>query len=181
MHRFDAGPLAGDQVDAFRIEIRNRAQASDLALVGENAGPGIGPIRHVRLGEARFQGSGIDAVDIGDRTVGRLRDGDEARHAAAAALVAFTRSRRVADRVRNQAPDRIVRPARATGPDAEETHVLRDRKARGDQQPCCCDRDQSIPELHAMLPFSLVWRNVGTIGGHAQRIRPAVGRASKTV
>ncbi len=66
---FDSCILAGDQMNGFGVERSNQAQIFDLALAVIKTGAGMRPVSHVRLGEAGFQRSGLNSVDIGDRTV----------------------------------------------------------------------------------------------------------------
>ena len=108
--RLHVGGLAHDQVHALRIEIGDRAQFLDLRLALEDAGAGIGPVGHVGLDEAGFGGTADDRVDVRDGAVAGDGRGDELR--------------RVRDRVRDQAADRIVGPGGAAGADPEEGRRL---------------------------------------------------------
>ncbi len=122
----DAGALARHDVDRFRVQVGDEPQIADLGLPFVDAGAGVGPVGDVRLREARFHLARGDAVDVGDRAVRRDGGGDETGHAAAAALVAFARARRVRNGVGDHAADRIISAGGAAGADAEELDVLGD-------------------------------------------------------
>ena len=99
-------------MDALGVEVGEEAQVVHPALALEEARARIGPIGDVGLGEPRFEGAGHDGVDVGDRTVRRLRGEDELR--------------RVGDRVRDEAADRVIGAGRAARADAEEGGRLRE-------------------------------------------------------
>ena len=119
-------PLRATTWMRLRIEVADQAQVGDLGLALVDAGAGVRPVGDVRLREARLHLAGGDAVDVGDRSVRRDGGRDQARHAAAAALVAGARARRVGNGVGDQAADRVVGAGGAAGADAEELDVLRD-------------------------------------------------------
>ena len=47
----------------------DQAQVGDLGLALVEAGAGVGPIGHIRLGEAGLRRAALDGVDVRDRTI----------------------------------------------------------------------------------------------------------------
>ena len=131
-HRLDAGALAGDELEAFGIEARDRPQPVRLGTSLVNAGAGIGPVGHVRLHEAGLHRAGGNGIDVGDRAVRGDRRGDETRYAAGSAVGAGTGARRVRNGVGDQAADREIGPGRGAGADAEKGDVLRPGRHRAE-------------------------------------------------
>jgi len=129
--RLDAGVLAHHHVEALGIEVGDGAQHVDLQPALIDAGAVRGPKGHVRLDEARLHAAGGDAGDIGHRAVGRHGRGDQAGHAARAAVGAGPRAWRVGDGVGDQAAYRKVGAGRAAGADTEERDVLLRRRRQG--------------------------------------------------
>src|SRR3984893_16479547 len=82
-------------MEAFREQAGDGAQILDWFLAGEDAGSGIGPARDVRLGDARLDLVGSDHLQVVDRPFRGLGHGNEARDAAAAPLLARSRSLRL--------------------------------------------------------------------------------------
>ena len=131
---FYPGVLARDDMDAFGIEVGDRPEVGDPVLAAEHALAGIAPIGDVGLAQARFEialGHGLDVVD---RAMGSLGDGDQAGDAAATAPLAGARTGRVADGAGDQAADGEINARRGAGADAKEPRLFRRHPlARGGQ------------------------------------------------
>jgi hypothetical protein len=128
-HRLDARALLDHQVNALRVEVGDHAQIGHAGLALKNAGSVVGPGGHVGLRKARLHRPAHDAVDIGHRTVGRLRG-----HHDLAGL---------AHRIGDHATDWVIGASGTARPDAKELLRLRAHrhsgaKAQGQQKTARC-------------------------------------------
>ena len=115
---------AHHDVHGLAEEAGDRTQLGHRRL-DEGAEAVEGGVGEVGLGEAGFELARLDAGEVLERARGRLRDRDQPRHAAAAALVAGPRTRRARDRTRDHAADGEIGAARGARADAEEMQRLR--------------------------------------------------------
>ena len=111
-------------MDQRREQVGDGPQSAHGTLFPERPGSVKGPVGDVRLDQGRFELSRGQGADILHRAFGRLGDGQQIGHAAAAAPVAGPRPRWVADRVGDRAADGELRAADGAGADAEEANVL---------------------------------------------------------
>src|SRR5690606_42152955 len=107
----DAGVLAGDDMHILAVEAGDAAQGLVARLPLIDAGGGRRPVGDVGLAEAAFDLVLLDILDVGDRAVGGLDDGEQARHAAGG--ITLGGAGRVRDDLRNGLPDRVIGRARA--------------------------------------------------------------------
>jgi hypothetical protein len=115
--------LRQHQVQVLREQVGDNSELR-LFLALELGRAVIGEVERRRAGEAGFHLTGVDGRDVVGRRVGGLRDGDQARDAAVAALVAGARTRRIGNGVGDQAADREIGAPGAAGADAKELHLL---------------------------------------------------------
>ena len=99
--RTDRAVGPDDEMRDRRKQAADRAQLAQLAALGEQLDPVIGPAGEIGLGKARFDLAAVDQPQIVDRTRRRLRHRDETGYAASAAAPA----RRPLDRPGNRTGD----------------------------------------------------------------------------
>ena len=107
-------------MNAFGVRVGDQAQAGHIGLALKNALVCEGPVGHIGLRKAGFDGTAGNAGDVGRQAIGRLRGDDDLaglRH-----------------RIGNHAAHRAIgagRAASAVSADSEELLRLRDGGAQG--------------------------------------------------
>jgi hypothetical protein len=146
----DARLAADDDMEAFLKQVGDGAQVAERPLRLEEIGAAISPEGDVGLAEAGIELPAADRLDIVDRALAGLGDGDQPGHAAAAADVAGPRARRVADDGGQHAADRKIGGTGRAGADAEEADVVGEGAAR--EQRCSGEERQALPATDAGIP-----------------------------
>src|ERR1700730_2046690 len=121
-------------MEAFGEQACAGAQILDWFLAGEDAGSGIDPARDVRLGDARLDLVGSDHLQVVDRPFRGLGPRNEARDAAAAPLLARSRSRRLGNGTGEHPTDLEKASRSRRRADAKDGHLLRAPRCRSPQE-----------------------------------------------